>query len=176
LVGVPLMLIAFVPHELLMDRLMLDMATLSYIMLAVSLPAFVYTSYPIFDAAWRTLKNMNLTMDVMYAMGIGVAYAASVMGTFEIVLTREFMFYDSALLLAAFLMVRPLPRGPGQGAHLRGHQEAHGAPAQNGHRHRRRKRGRKGHRAGGGRRHRPGQARRAGGRGRRGRFRGKLRG
>jgi len=104
-VGVPLMLIAFVPHELLMDRLMLDMATLSYLMLAVSLPAFVYTSYPIFDAAYRTLKNVNLTMDVMYAMGIGVAYVASVMGTFQIVLTREFMFYDSALLLAAFLMV-----------------------------------------------------------------------
>jgi Cu+-exporting ATPase len=104
-VGIPLMLIAFVPHELLMDRLMLDMATLSYLMLAVSLPAFVYTSYPIFDAAYRTLKNANLTMDVMYAMGIGVAYVSSVMGTFQIVLTREFMFYDSALLLAAFLMV-----------------------------------------------------------------------
>jgi len=104
-VGIPLMLIAFVPHRYLMDRLMLDMATLSYLLLAVSLPAFVYTSYPIFDAAFRTLKNANLTMDVMYAMGIGVAYVASVMGTFQIVLTREFMFYDSALLLAAFLMI-----------------------------------------------------------------------
>ena len=104
-VGIPLMLVMFVPHELLMDRLMLDMATLSYLMLAVSLPAFIYTSFPIFDAAYRTLKNFNLTMDVMYAMGIGVAYVASVLGTFELVLTREFMFYDSALLLAAFLMV-----------------------------------------------------------------------
>ncbi len=104
-VGIPLMLMTFVPQELLMDRLMLGMAALSYLMLAVSLPAFLYTSYPIFDAAYRTLKNLNLTMDVMYAMGIGVAYVASVMGTFEVVLTREFMFYDSALLLAAFLMV-----------------------------------------------------------------------
>jgi len=104
-VGVPLMLLSFVPHELLMDRLMLDMAAVSYIMLAVSLPAFVYTSHPIFGAAYRTLRNLNLTMDVMYAMGIGVAYVSSVLGTFEIVLTREFMFYDSALLLAAFLMV-----------------------------------------------------------------------
>jgi Cu+-exporting ATPase len=103
--GIPLMLIMFVPHGMLMDRLMLDMATLSYVMLAVSLPTFLYTSYPIFDAAWRTLKNLNLTMDVMYAMGIGVAFVASVLGTFEIVLTREFAFYDSALLLAAFLMV-----------------------------------------------------------------------
>jgi Cu+-exporting ATPase len=44
-------------------------------------------------------------MDVMYAMGTGVAYAASVMGTFGIVLTHEYMFYDTAIMLAAFLML-----------------------------------------------------------------------
>ena len=110
-VGIPLMVLSFAPRQQLMDLLgvrtgMTDfMADLSYIMLAVSLPVFVYTSQPIFDAAYRALKNVNLTMDVMYAMGIGVAYVASVMGTFQIVLTRDFMFYDSALLLAAFLMV-----------------------------------------------------------------------
>ena len=42
-------------------------------------------------------------MDVMYSMGIGVAFGASVLGTFEIVLTREFMFYETAVLLATFL-------------------------------------------------------------------------
>ncbi|RPJ52830.1 MAG: copper-translocating P-type ATPase, partial [Methanobacteriota archaeon] len=42
-------------------------------------------------------------MDVMYAMGIGVAYVSSVLGTFEIVLTHDFMFYETALMLAAFL-------------------------------------------------------------------------
>jgi Cu+-exporting ATPase len=104
IVGIPLMIITFIPRGDIMNWLMLDMATLSYTLLAVSLPVFVYTSYPIFDAAYRTLKNLNLTMDVMYAMGIGVAYVASVMGTFQIVLTREFMFYDTAVLLAAFLM------------------------------------------------------------------------
>jgi len=44
-------------------------------------------------------------MDVMYAMGIGVAYGASVLGTFSIVLTEDFMFYETALMLAAFLML-----------------------------------------------------------------------
>jgi len=39
----------------------------------------------------------------MYSMGIGVSFAASLLGTFEIVLTREFLFYDSAVLLATFL-------------------------------------------------------------------------
>ena len=74
-----------------------------YLMLIVTTPAFVYVSLPIFRAAWRALKNRNLNMDVMYAMGIGVAYAASVLGTFELVLTRDFMFYDTSLMLASFL-------------------------------------------------------------------------
>ncbi len=41
----------------------------------------------------------------MYAMGTGVAYVASVMGTFNIILTYEFMFYDTAIMLASFLML-----------------------------------------------------------------------
>jgi Cu+-exporting ATPase len=104
IVGLPLMAVTFLPKDMVMEALMLDMGQISYVMLAVSLPAFLYTSFPIFDAAYRSLKNYNLTMDVMYAMGIGVAYGASVMGTFNIVLDQSFMFYDSALLLAAFLM------------------------------------------------------------------------
>jgi len=44
-------------------------------------------------------------MDVMYSMGIMVAFGASVLGTFEVVFTREFMFYETAVLLATFLML-----------------------------------------------------------------------
>jgi Cu+-exporting ATPase len=51
------------------------------------------------------LHNRSLNMDVMYAMGTGVAYVASVMGTFNIILTYEFMFYDTAIMLASFLML-----------------------------------------------------------------------
>ena len=42
-------------------------------------------------------------MDVMYSMGIGVAFVSSIFGTFEIVLTREFLFYETAVMLATFL-------------------------------------------------------------------------
>ena len=42
-------------------------------------------------------------MDVMYSMGIGVSFGASLLGTFRILLSREFLFYDSAVLLATFL-------------------------------------------------------------------------
>ncbi len=71
----------------------------------ISTPVFIYLSYPIFEHAWRALKNKSLTMEVMYSMGIGTAYVASVLGTFGIVLSREFMFYDTALMLSSFLML-----------------------------------------------------------------------
>ncbi len=75
---------------------------LSLIMLILSAPVFVYVSAHIFTAAWRALRNRNLSMDVMYSMGIGVAYGASILGTFG-VLGHDFMFYETAIMLAAFL-------------------------------------------------------------------------
>jgi Cu+-exporting ATPase len=79
--------------------------TRSYLMLLVSAPVFIYVSHPIFGAGYRALANRNLNMDVMYSMGIGVAFVSSLMGTFEIVLNHTFMFYESAVFLAAFLML-----------------------------------------------------------------------
>ncbi|NLZ29152.1 MAG: copper-translocating P-type ATPase [Methanomicrobiales archaeon] len=77
--------------------------SINLIMLIITAPVFVYVSAPIFRAASVALRNRALTMDVMYAMGIGVAYTASILGTFEIVLTPAFNFYDTAVMLAAFL-------------------------------------------------------------------------
>jgi len=51
------------------------------------------------------LNNRTLNMDAMYAMGTGTAFVASVLGTFGMILTPEFMFYDTAIMLAAFLML-----------------------------------------------------------------------
>jgi Cu+-exporting ATPase len=75
------------------------------ILLIITLPVFVYVSAPIFKAAASALRHRALTMDVMYAMGIGVAYGASILGTFEVLLTPEFAFYDTAVMLASFLML-----------------------------------------------------------------------
>lgn len=97
-VSIPLMLAMYVP-------LPISMQVLAYVMLVISTPVFVYVAYPIFRAAWIALRNHSLSMDVMYAMGTGVAFVASVMGTFGIILTHEFMFYDTAIMLAAFLML-----------------------------------------------------------------------
>ncbi len=78
---------------------------MSYFMLAVTILPFIYVSYPIFSAAYRSLQNRSLNMDVMYSMGIGVAFVSSILGTFNLVLTPEFMFYETALMLAGFLML-----------------------------------------------------------------------
>ncbi|MFA5332333.1 MAG: heavy metal translocating P-type ATPase [Methanoregula sp.] len=107
-VSIPLMILMWVP-------LGISMQVLAYFMLVVSTPVFVYVAYPIFAAAYHALKNKSLSMDVMYAMGTGVAYVASVMGTFSIVLTHEFMFYDTAIMLAAFLMLGRYLEGRAKG-------------------------------------------------------------
>ncbi|KPJ60439.1 MAG: ATPase P [Latescibacteria bacterium DG_63] len=94
-VGIPLMILGYVPLKLPFP--------MAYLMLAASAPIFTYVSLPIFRAAYRALSHRNLTMDVMYSMGIGVAFVASVMGTFRIVLSGEFLFYETAVFLATFL-------------------------------------------------------------------------
>ncbi len=97
-VSIPLMIAMYLP-------LPISMHTLAYVMLVIGTPVFVYVAAPIFRAAWVSLSHRTLSMDVMYAMGTGVSFVASVMGTFGIILTHEFMFYDTAIMLAAFLML-----------------------------------------------------------------------
>jgi Cu+-exporting ATPase len=97
-VSIPLFILMFLP-------LPVSMETLSWAMLVVSTPVFVYVALPIFRAAVNALHNRTLNMDVMYAMGTGVAFGSSVLGTLGIVLTTEFMFYDTAIMLASFLIL-----------------------------------------------------------------------
>jgi Cu+-exporting ATPase len=95
IIGIPLMLPVVLPIRLPLFW--------PYLLFIIVTPVFFYISYPIFKAAYWALRNKSLTMDVMYALGMGVAYIASILATFGIVLSREFMFYDTALLLATFL-------------------------------------------------------------------------
>jgi len=74
-----------------------------YFFFLIATPFFLYLAYPIFRSAIRSLSNGILDMDVMYAMGIGTAYGSSVLSTFDILLTAEFNFYETAIMLAAFL-------------------------------------------------------------------------
>ena len=77
---------------------------MEWLMFIVAAPAFAYVSHPIFTAAYRSLKHKTLNMDVMYAMGIGVAFGASLFSTFGL-LPHDFIFYEAAVFLAAFLTI-----------------------------------------------------------------------
>jgi len=94
-VSIPLMTLMYIPLNWPFS--------MAYFMFFVATPVFIYVSYPIFTAGYRALKNKVLNMDVMYSLGIGVAYVSSIFGTFEVILTREFLFYETAVMLATFL-------------------------------------------------------------------------
>lgn len=83
----------------------LKISSMGLLSLIVSIVPFLYVSLPILKAGINGLMHKNLNMDVMYSMGILVAYISSILGTFHIVLDHSFMFYDSAVMLPSFLMI-----------------------------------------------------------------------
>jgi len=98
-----LMGMMYLPLDRLIPMEVMMALPMNLLMLVISTPIFVYVSYPIFTAAFRALSNHVLDMDVMYSLGIGVAYLSSIMGTFGIILTPDFNFYETAIMLASFL-------------------------------------------------------------------------
>ena len=83
----------------------LNISSMGLLSLIVSIAPFLYVSLPILKAGINGLMHKNLNMDVMYSMGILVAYISSILGTFAIVLDHSFMFYDSAVMLPSFFMI-----------------------------------------------------------------------
>lgn len=83
----------------------IHISSMGFLSLIVSIFPFLYVSLPILKAGINGLMHKNLNMDVMYTMGILVAYVSSIFGTFHIVLDHTFMFYDSAVMLPSFLMI-----------------------------------------------------------------------
>lgn len=81
------------------------MHTLMYLQFLIATPVFFWLGIPIFRAAYGALKNRTLNMDVMYALGTTIAYVASVLATFGIVLDMSYIFYETAIMLTSFLML-----------------------------------------------------------------------
>ncbi|AAB90763.1 copper-translocating P-type ATPase CopA [Archaeoglobus fulgidus] len=75
-----------------------------FVQLLIALPAIFYSGSSIFKAAFSALRRRTLNMDVMYSMGVGAAFLASVLSTAG-VLPREYSFYETSVLLLAFLLL-----------------------------------------------------------------------
>lgn len=86
-------------------HIMIPPLSMGQLSLIVAIIPFIYVSYPILKAGFNSISHGNLDMDVMYSMGILVAFISSVLGTFSIVLNSSFMFYESAVMLPSFLMI-----------------------------------------------------------------------
>ncbi len=76
----------------------------SFVQLIIALPAIVYSGGSIFRSALSALRHKTLNMDVMYSMGVGSAFFASILSTAG-VLPEEYMFYETSVLLLAFLLL-----------------------------------------------------------------------
>lgn len=79
--------------------------SMGVVSLIISIAPFLYVSLPTLKAGFSSLVHKNLNMDVMYSMGITVAYLSSILGTFNIVLNHSFMFYETAIMLPSFLLI-----------------------------------------------------------------------
>ncbi|WP_456396574.1 heavy metal translocating P-type ATPase [Thermococcus sp.] len=75
-----------------------------WIQFALATPVIAYSGRDIFLKAIRSLGHRTLNMDVMYFMGVGSAYIASVLATVG-VLPRDYNFYEASVLLLAFLLL-----------------------------------------------------------------------
>ena len=76
---------------------------LPWLMAVIATPVLAWIAFPVFNAAGHALRTGTLSMDVMYALGIGVSFGASLLATAGVLPSHEFLFYDTALLLASFL-------------------------------------------------------------------------
>jgi Cu2+-exporting ATPase len=89
--------------------------------LILTCPVVAYSAQPFFQGAWRDLRQFRLGMDVPVALGIGVAFAASVWSTLR---GAGEVYFDSVtmfvflLLLGRFLELGARQRAVGALAHL----------------------------------------------------------
>ncbi len=77
---------------------------LEWVQLFITIPVVYYSGRGIFSVAFNSLKRKILNMEVMYSMGVGSAYVASIAATMNI-LPRDYLFYETAVLLLAFLLL-----------------------------------------------------------------------
>lgn len=65
-------------------------------------PVVIYSAKPFFSAAWRDIKNKMPGMDVPVALGVGLAFVASIFNTYQ--QTGE-TYYESVCMFVLFLLL-----------------------------------------------------------------------
>jgi len=70
--------------------------------LALTLPVVFYSAWPFFTGAWRDLRNGRLGMDVPVALGVAVAFGASVAATLR---GAGEVYFDSVTMFVFLLLL-----------------------------------------------------------------------
>ncbi len=96
--------VGLITFALTYGREHLQITGLPWILLALATPTIAYAGREMFSAALRSLLHRSPGMDLMYSMGIGAAYTASVLATLG-VLPEDYLFYEASVLLLAFLLL-----------------------------------------------------------------------
>ncbi len=71
----------------------------------VSLPVVVFSAWPFFQSAWRSLRSRSIGMDVPVALGVAVTFVASTGSTFDPqgIFGHE-VYFDSLTMFVSFLL------------------------------------------------------------------------
>jgi len=75
---------------------------MSWASLVLTIPVVLYSAWPFFIGALRSLQRRTLGMDVPVALGLGSAFAASVYSTFT---GEGDKYYDSVTMFVFFLLI-----------------------------------------------------------------------
>ncbi|MCX7959751.1 MAG: cation transporter, partial [Deltaproteobacteria bacterium] len=77
---------------------------LGVVIIVLSLLLSVFISYPVFLSALNNLKNLNLSVDVMYALGIFISASAAILG-YAGILPYELITPETPVMLGSFLIL-----------------------------------------------------------------------
>lgn len=72
-----------------------------WLSLLVCVPLLIFSSRTFFASAWRDIQNRRVGMDVPVALGIGIAFSASVLHTVQ---GTGAVYYDSVAMFTFFLL------------------------------------------------------------------------
>jgi Cu2+-exporting ATPase len=76
-------------------------ALMRFASMLLTTPVVFYSAWPFFQGAWRDLKLLRAGMDVPVALGVGMAYVASIYATFT---GGADVYFDSVTMFVFFLL------------------------------------------------------------------------
>ncbi|MGY1488657.1 heavy metal translocating P-type ATPase [Methylobacillus pratensis] len=74
---------------------------LRWFSLVITVPAMIYSAWPFYQAAWRSIDNRRVGMDVPISLGLITGFIGSVWVTFQ---GQGIVYYDTLTMLIFFLL------------------------------------------------------------------------